>query len=167
MSDAVDTGGVSWVAGVRLSADNSALVFSPAQVGLSILKGKRLPLLGSEGWAVLWVTETRPIIYDSENDLWLYTGRNTATANWRVLSADNYEEKTILYPNGTLAASGIIGKDTDGVLASAGPGFPTKIQLGRAVAKYSRVNGRMTLEQTGILVHETATFSPYGDIFFL
>lgn len=155
LSDAVDTGGVTWEAGVRLSAKNTALVFSPAQVGKSILAGKRLSILGSEGWGVLWLTITKGVRLDGGD--WVYTGRNSATASWRVLNADDYEE----------GGDGIVPIGTDGVLETTG-GLPTKIQYGRAMARYVRVGGRMTLEpnRSG-LINASETFSPYGGIFFL
>lgn len=156
LSDAVDTGGVTWEAGVRLSANNTALVFSPAQVGKSVLAGKRLALLGSEGWGVLWLTINKGVRLDDGN--WIYTGRNKATASWRVLNAADYEE----------TGAEIVPIGTDGVLETTG-GLPTKIQYGRPMAVYARVGGRMTLEPFGggYYINASETFSPYGGIFFL
>ena len=162
LSESVDTGGVSWQAGVRLSAKNTALVFSPAQVGRQILAGKRLGIVGREGWAVLWVTMTIGVRFDGS--VWVYTGRDSATLSWRVLGAEDYEQRDM-----GLFGDGIVAKGTDGVLATVGPGIETQIQYGSVIAWYQQTNGRMTLESpgTGVLINASPNFSPYGDICFL
>jgi hypothetical protein len=137
--------GVSWMAGVRISGDNSQIVFSPAQVGLSILAGARLPLPLGISWPVLWVEANL-------GDL------PTATASWRVCSESEFEiGGGIVFPIGT-----------DGILARDGEGTPTQSAYGVIVGEIFR-STRSALTTLGFdssrSYFRTPNFIPYPSIF--
>jgi hypothetical protein len=148
--------GVSWMAGVRISGDNSRVVFSPAQVGLAILAGARLPLPLGVSWPVLWVEAE--LGYDSAGGGTFNTGLNTAAVSWRVCSESEFDtEWPWIFPIGT-----------DGILATVGSGTPIRVAYGVAVgeifrsARESFTTGAFDSSRSHL---RTPNFIPYRSIF--